>query len=88
MPRPLALALGVLALVWAAPALAQVLELHSKHFVGGHPTGTPATNDLIIRDSYALSSNDATKFADWVAYRLTAAEVYRATVAVTVGRQT
>ena len=34
------------------------------------PTGTPASNDLIVRDIYCLSSNDRTKFADWVAYRL------------------
>ncbi len=45
-------------------------EIHCKHFFYGYPTGTPATNDLIIRDIYALSSNDGTKFADWVAYRL------------------
>ena len=50
-------------------------EIHCKHFIYGYPTGTPVTNDLIIRDSYALSSNDATKFADWVAYRLTQHEV-------------
>ncbi len=50
-------------------------EFHSKHFLYGHPTGAPATNDLIIRDSYALSNNDTTKFADWVAYRLTPQEV-------------
>ena len=76
MRRPRAIALVVLALIWPAPAaLAQAPEVHSKHFVGGQPTGTPASNDLIIRDSYALSSNDTTKFADWVAYRLTAAEV-------------
>ena len=50
-------------------------EIHCKHFIYGYPTGTPVTNDLIIRDSYALSSNDATKFADWVAYRLTPHEV-------------
>lgn len=36
---------------------------------------TPSTNDLIIRDIYALSNNDSTKFADWVAYRLTMREV-------------
>ena len=30
------------------------------------------TNDLIIRDIYILSSNDDTKFADWVAYKITA----------------
>lgn len=45
-------------------------EIHCKHFIYGYPAGTPATNDLIIRDIYALSSNDTTKIADWVAYRL------------------
>ncbi|MFZ3072287.1 MAG: DNA/RNA non-specific endonuclease, partial [Thermodesulfobacteriota bacterium] len=45
-------------------------EIHCKHFFFGYPTGTPSTNDLIIRDIYALSSNDETKLADWVAYRL------------------
>lgn len=45
-------------------------EIHCKHFFGGYPAGTPKTNDLIIRDIYALSNNDETKFADWVAYRL------------------
>ena len=50
-------------------------EIHCKHFFYGYPYGTPKTNDLIIRDIYALSNNDATKFADWVAYRLTMHEV-------------
>ena len=45
-------------------------EIHSKHFIYGIPLGTPPTNDLIIRDIYALSNNDSTKFADLVAYRL------------------
>jgi endonuclease G len=45
-------------------------EIHCKHFIYGIPLGTPATNDLVIRDIYALSSNDSTKLADWVAYRL------------------
>lgn len=55
--------------------LAQRAEIHCKHFFYGYPFGTPATNDLIIRDIYALSNNDETKFADWVAYRLTMHEV-------------
>lgn len=46
-------------------------EIHCKHFIYGYPLGAPATNDLIIRDLYALSSNDQTKFADWVSYYLT-----------------
>lgn len=51
------------------------MEIHSKHWIFGYPLGTPLTNDLIIRDVYALSSNDTTKFADWVAYQLTPHEV-------------
>ena len=51
------------------------LEIHTKHVLYGLPTGTPGTNDLIIRDIYALSSNDQTKLADWVAYRLDDATV-------------
>lgn len=46
-------------------------EIHCKHFFLGYPYGAPSTNDLIIRDGYALSSNDDTKFADWVVYRMT-----------------
>lgn len=40
------------------------------HLPEGMPTGTPPSNDLICRDIYVLSSNDGTKFADWVAFRL------------------
>lgn len=50
-------------------------EIHCKHFLHGYPLGTPASNDLIIRDIYALSNNDNTKFADWVCYRITMREV-------------
>lgn len=47
-------------------------ETHIVHcFDGGCPTGTPTTNDLVVREIYALSNNRATKFADWVAYRVT-----------------
>ena len=46
-------------------------EIHCKHFIHGYPLGAPAGNELIIRDLYALSSNDTTKFADWVCYLLT-----------------
>ncbi len=36
------------------------LEIHSKHWVGGYPWGTPKTSDLVIYDLYALSNNDKT----------------------------
>lgn len=45
------------------------------HLPFGAPTGTPETNDFICREAYALSSNDETKFADWVAYRVTAEQL-------------
>ena len=32
-------------------------EIHCKHFIHGYPLGAPATNDTIIRECYALSSN-------------------------------
>ena len=51
------------------------LEIHSDHWIGGYPLGMPESNDLIIRRIYALSNNDETKFADWVAYKLTPVEV-------------
>ena len=70
------LALLAAALVVPAGAgWAQPVEIHTEHVLYGLPLGTPATNDLVIRDAYALSHNDSTRFADWVAFRLTAAEV-------------
>lgn len=51
----------------ASMAADSACPIHLPH---GLPAGTPATNDLIVRDIYCLSSNDQTKFADWVAYRL------------------
>jgi endonuclease G len=81
MATPLHLALPrcllgtILLLGFSLNVIAQIPEIHCKQFIFGYPTGTPASNDLIIRDSYALSSNDTTKFADWVAYRLTPYEV-------------
>jgi len=50
-------------------------EIHCEHFLHGMPLGAPATSDLIFRDLYALSSNDDTKFADWVCYHLTPREM-------------
>lgn len=52
------------------PAGAQ--DIHIVHcYRGACPAGTPLSNDLVVREIYALSSNDTTKLADWVAYRVT-----------------
>jgi len=53
-----------------APALAQ--EIQSEHCLHGCPSGSPANNMVIIREIYILSANGTTKFADWVAYKVTA----------------
>ncbi len=68
MMRALLLGLGLLT-VTGLPAKAQ--EIHTTHCLHGCPAGAPVTNDLIVREIYVLSSNDTTKFADWVAYRVT-----------------
>lgn len=64
----LAIAVGT---VLAATAEARESELHTFHCLQGCPIGAPATNDVIVREIYTLSSNDLTKLADWVAYRVT-----------------
>lgn len=66
---------SAIALVGAAThsnvVLARESELHTFHCLHGCPIGAPATNDIIVREIYTLSSNDMTKLADWVAYRVT-----------------
>ncbi len=64
---------------YATEAIAQPIpsapqEIYCKHFIYGYPLGAPMSNDLIIRDLYALSCNDERKFADWVCYSLTTHE--------------
>jgi len=46
-------------------------EVRISHCNGLCPTGTPETNTLIVTPIYALSNNEETKFADWVAYQVT-----------------
>lgn len=59
------------ACLFAGPAIARDGELHTFHCLDGCPVGAPATNDIVVREIYTLSSNDLTKLADWVAYRVT-----------------
>ena len=56
----------------SAPAAAQqpAAEIHTFHCLHGCPIGAAETNDLVVREIYTLSSNDLTKFADWV-YQVT-----------------
>ena len=62
--------LGVLVTV-ALSGSVSAQEIHAPQCLYGCPIGSPASNDLIFREIYILSSNDTTKFADWVAYKVT-----------------
>jgi endonuclease G len=62
--------LKLLSVLLSVSAFTSSAEVHSPHCLSGCPEGHSATNDLIIRQAYTLSSNDKTKFADWIAYRL------------------
>lgn len=65
------------ALAIAVPVVAAAAdgELHTFHCLFGCPLGAPATNDTVVREIYTLSSDDLTKMADWVAYRVTPASI-------------
>lgn len=52
-------------------ARADDAELHTFHCLHGCPIGAPGIDDIIVREIYTLASNDLTKMADWVAYRVT-----------------
>ncbi len=55
---------------WAADG-----ELHTFHCRHGCPVGAPGIDDIVVREVYTLASNDLTKMADWVAYRVTSASI-------------
>ncbi|MYE81132.1 MAG: DNA/RNA non-specific endonuclease [Gammaproteobacteria bacterium] len=60
------------AVFWMLATAASAEELHSSLCPYGCPAGAPRTNDVVVREIYVLSSNDTTKLADWVGYRVTA----------------
>jgi len=62
-----ALCVALVLLVGGVAGNASAQEIHAPHCLLGCPLGGPVSNDLIVREIYALSSNDQTKFADWVA---------------------
>lgn len=53
------------------PGEAGSLDAELGHCPLECPVGASATNDLVQREIYTLSSNPERKFADWVAYRVT-----------------
>lgn len=68
--RKVATALAPL-LLWPPAASADSARLHTFHCLDACPAGTPDDADLIVREIYTLASDPLTKFAVWVAYRVT-----------------
>lgn len=69
--RILAAAALSLTVPWACNAAARNTgELHTFHCLHGCPIGAADIDDIIVREIYTLASNDLTKMADWVAYRV------------------
>lgn len=60
-------------LMATTPAMGQ--ELHTPFCLHGCPLGGSPSNDTIVRSIYVLSINEATKFADWAAYRVDKATI-------------
>lgn len=68
-------ALASLVAVPSACSAADHAELHTFHCVDGCPAGAAGIDDIIVREIYTLASNDLTKLADWVAYRVMPASI-------------
>lgn len=64
--QSMTLAISAIALSVAVSAAAL-----AENCFEGCPTGSPAGNTTIERSDYTLSNNPKTKFADWVAYKIT-----------------
>ncbi|MBP2513823.1 DNA/RNA non-specific endonuclease [Sphingomonas sp. PvP018] len=61
----------VVTLLPTAAAARTEAELHTFHCLHGCPIGAAGIDDIVVREIYTLASNDLTKMADWVAYRVT-----------------
>jgi endonuclease G, mitochondrial len=66
---------GIMAMIPTAPAKSSQAELHTFHCLHGCPIGAPGIDDIVVREIYTLASNDLTKLADWVAYRVTPSSI-------------
>lgn len=51
------------------------LALDSSHCPFSCPSGAASSNYHVVRNVYTLSNNSTTKFADWVAYRVSSSTI-------------
>lgn len=59
------LSLGIASIVATLTMPVAVQETHADLCLYGCPSSSPASNDIVIREIYTLSSNEKTKLADW-----------------------
>lgn len=71
LPRMAGLGFAAAVAVTGTAVQAHDAELHTFHCLHGCPIGAPGIDDIVVREIYTLASNDLTKMADWVAYRIT-----------------
>ncbi|MEZ5492615.1 MAG: DNA/RNA non-specific endonuclease [Gammaproteobacteria bacterium] len=60
--------LSLLLVSGGAPVAMENLTI--AHCLQGCPTGTAASNEIVVRHLYAVSINQQTRMADWVSYRI------------------
>lgn len=71
----IAVGLGLAAVCTGPAGARNTGELHTFHCLHGCPIGAAGIDDVIVREIYTLASNDLTKMADWVAYRVTPSSI-------------
>ncbi len=65
------LAAALIAMLAASTSASAARSVSTYHCFGLCPQGASEINEIVVRESYTLSSNGITKLADWVAYRVT-----------------
>jgi len=62
--------IGGFALLFATASTGLAETVYISHCLAGCPLGAAATNDLVVRNLYAISINNQSQVADWAAYRV------------------
>lgn len=57
-------------LLFSGGAPVAMENLTIAHCLQGCPTGTAASNEIVVRHLYVVSINQQTRLADWVSYRI------------------
>ena len=61
---------SILALTAICALSIEAQTVHISHCLAGCPTGSPATNDMVVRNVFVASINPQSALADWISYRI------------------